>query len=69
MKIISVIKILSAGEMDTLTQQDRMSAKTILQSSNISANGYLQVEDNKMTWVNAYCYLDDTVHDYLSRLE
>ena len=55
--------------MDTLTQQDRMSAKTILQSSNISANGYLQVEDNKMTWVNTYCYLDDTVHDYLSRLE
>lgn len=64
-----MIKILSAGEMDTLTQQDRMSAKTILQSSNISANGYLQVEDNKMTWVSTHCYLDDTVHGYLSRLE
>lgn len=64
-----MIKILSAGEMDTLTQQDRVSAKTILQSSNISANGYLQVEDNKMTWVNTYRYLDDTVHDYLSRLD
>jgi hypothetical protein len=64
-----VIKILSAGEVDTLTQQDRVAAKTILQSSNVTANGYLQVVDGKMTWVNTYCYLDDTVHDYLSCLE